>query len=377
MKTSRITMVALAVALLTAAAPALAQAVAVRDEVSLPVPKASLFGSRGPSEELKKEARRQAADKAWQRYKLQGQSAARQEIFQRHDAALRGQIEQLCSLSFYDEVFDSEASSYTVRVRGSCDQAAVDAALNRLGAKVDAAAMAGLGATAGPDKPPIAFLFLARRNAEASVYGDKVSQQRSATASTGATVDAAGLAGVTHSSSTVASSKTDRRDTDYRRVVEQSDVVDSAVTGVLSTAGFDVAKYTDVQGECPAEVALPEIIASFAEPSAYQGETVSPEMRRAMIRAARSCQMGFFATGLMEILKSERLPDNSEMVTVQLTLDVRDIRRAVPTAVAAAKPVQFQQRGRDRLQATQAALVMAAEAGARDIVDMLRQRGIR
>lgn len=356
---------------------AAAQPVSVRDEVSLPVPKGSLFGPRGPSDELKKQARSLAIDKAWQRFRAQSGSAARQEMFQRHDAALRAQLDQLCNLSFYDENFDADKSTYVIRVRGSCDQAAVDAALNRLGTKVDAAAVAGLGSTADAAKSPIAFLFLARRAAEATQFGDRVSQQRSATASTGATVDAAGLSGVTHSASSVSSKKVESRDSEFRRVVEQSDAVDSAVTGVLSTAGFDVAKYSDVQGECPAEVAMPEIISSFADPSALQGEMVSPEMRRAMIRAARSCQVGFFATGLMEILKSERQPDNSELVTVQLTLDVRDIRRPLPTAVAASKPVQFQQRGRDRLQATQAALVMAAEAGARDIVDMLRQRGIR
>ena len=86
--------------------------------------------------------------------------------------------------------------------------------------------------------------------------------------------------------------------------------------------------------------------------------------------------MDFFAVGLLDILKAEELPDGNAIVTVALTIEVRDIRKLIPTAVASIPRVQYQQLGRDRIEASNKALKMAAEDGVRQIVDMLRQRGL-
>jgi hypothetical protein len=64
-------------------------------------------------------------------------------------------------------------------------------------------------------------------------------------------------------------------------------------------------------------------------------------------------------------------------VTVALTVDVRDIKKRVPTKVAAIPTVQFRQKGRDRIEAANAALTMAAETGTREIVDILRKQGLQ
>jgi hypothetical protein len=143
----------------------------------------------------------------------------------------------------------------------------------------------------------------------------------------------------------------------------------------LATAGFDVSKYSDLIAECPG-VTLDEIVVNFASPKPNQAELVSPELRRKMINSARECEMSYFAIGIVDILKSEQMPDGNVRVTVALTIDVRDIKKKVASAVAAIPSAQYQALGRDRIEDANVALKLAAEKGTREIVDMLRQRNI-
>jgi hypothetical protein len=372
---------ALAVCLL--AGTAAAQQVPVRDEAAVDVPR-SVFGS-GPSDEVRREARRQAVDNAWRRYQAQNASGARAAFFAQHAAQMRQVAEEACTFQFYDEHHDKDAGRFSVRVRGSCDQRAIDAAVQRL-AGGGAAPAAGGGA-----KPAITFVFLARRAADSTTFEDRTTLTRSATAGTGAaesssessrgsgstsstSSEEAGT--VTRSLTVQAKGTVDRRDTVYKYKVEQSEGADNAVTNVLTTAGFEVARYSDVLGECPG-VSLDEIVVNFADPKPNQAEFVAAELRRRMIASARKCEMALFAVGLLDILKAERMPDGTERVTVALTVDVRDIRRTVPTAVAAIPAAQFQAIGRDRIEAANSALRLAAERGTREVVDMLRQRGFQ
>ncbi len=358
--------------------------VSVRDDASVDVPR-SVFGG-APSEALKQEARRQAVDRAWRRYQAQNASGARASLFAQHAQELRQQAEQLCNFSFYEESFDKDAARFSLKVRASCDQKAIDAALNRLAGSGAAATSVAAGSKQG-----FTFVFVARRAADATQYIDRVTKTTSSTVSTTGNESASESArqsggssastaqdgaSVTQAATSVSKGTVDRRDTAYRYKVEQSEGVDNAVTNVLTTAGFEVAKYSDVIGACPG-VSLDEVVGGFAEPKPNQAELIAPDLRRRMIASAKQCEMAFFATGIVDILKSERQADDTELVTVALTIDVRDIRKLVPTAVAAIPRVQFQQKGRDRIEAANKALAMAAESGAREIVDMLRQRGIQ
>jgi len=364
------------------AGAAAAQPVAVRDEASVDVPR-SLFGS-GPSEEMKREARRKAVDGAWRRYQAQNASGARAAWFAEHAAESRRLADTACSFQFYDERYDQEAGRFTVRVRGSCDQHLVDAAVQRMGG-------ASASAPAGAGKATITFVFLARRAADATTFVDRTTASRSATtgasSSESASESSRDRAGggsnaseetgqVTRSVSIQHKGTIDRRDTVYKYKVEQSEGADNAVTNVLTTAGYDVAKYSDVVAECPG-ANLDELVANFADPKPNQAELVGADLRRRMIASARKCEMGLFAVGLLDILKSERQPDGTERVTVALTVDVRDIRRTIPIAVAAIPAAQFQAIGRDRIEAANSALRLAAERGTREVVDMLRQRGFQ
>jgi hypothetical protein len=169
----------------------------------------------------------------------------------------------------------------------------------------------------------------------------------------------------------------EKRDTSFKFKVEQSEGVDNAVTNVLTTAGFDVVKFSDVLGTCPGGPSLDEVVTTFANPAENQAELVPAPLRGRMVAAARhpDCGVAFFAIGLLDILKAEE-SNGRVRVTVALTADVRDLRKRIPTAVASIPAAQKTGMGRDRLEATNNALRLAATEGARELVDMLRQRGL-
>lgn len=332
------------------ASSALAQMVAVRDEASVDVPK-GFFGASEPSLELKEEARKKAVESAWRRYQAQNLSGARATLFAQHKDELLKQAKELCNFFFYDERFDKEAATFSVKVRGSCDQQAIDANVRRL-------ARGKVVEGGGGQQLRFVFMFLARRAAESTIFHDVESDS------------------VPQTAITQPKGKIERRDTAYRYKVEQSESVDNAVTNVLTTSGFEVVKYSDLLAKCPG-VSLDEVVVTFTSQWTNQAELVPAGVREQMIKPAKDCEMEFFAVGLLDIRPSERMPDGTERVTVALTIDVRDIRKKVPTAVAAIAAKQYQAIGHDRLEAANTALKMAADYGAREIVDMLLLRGIQ
>lgn len=360
-----------------------AQMIAVRDEITVDVPQG--FFHSEPSPELKQEARKKAGERAWRRYQAENVSGARASLFAQHKDALLQRAEELCSFTFYEERFDKDALKFAVKVRGSCDQKAIDAYVSSLAGGKAAQGMGGAKAST------ITFMFLARRAADATIFTDKVTRETSSTVSTVGSEssneavqmsrdrgdsEATDISSVTQTARTVAKEKTQQRDTVYKYKVEQSEGVDNAVTNVLTTSGYEVSKYADLIAECPG-VNLDEVVITFASPEANQAELISSALRGRMIKSAKACEMDYFAVGLLDILKSERMPDGTERVTVALTIDVRDIRKRIPIAAAAIPAVQYQALGRDRIEAANSALTLAAEKGTREIVDMLRQRGVQ
>ena len=354
-----------------------AQIVSVRDE--------GVVDARGssPSKDSKERARQLAKENAWKRYQAQNSSGARAALFISHAESFRTKLDDLCTFDFYDEYYDKNAKRFSVRVNASCNQGAIDATLN---------ALSGAGERARANSLPFTFVFLARRASDSTTFIDKVTMNAKSTTGTSSSEIIADMAGssdgtslggsvegetVTTTAETQTKGTVQKRDTQFSYVVEQSEGVDNAVTNVLATAGYDVAKYSDVIAECPGP-ALDEVVSSFANPEPNQAELLPSDLRRRMVSAAKAqpCSMAFFAVGILDILKAEERLDGVAIVTVALTIEVRDIRKVIPTAVASIPRVQYQQMGSDRIEAANKALTMAAEDGVRQIVDMLRQRGL-
>ena len=343
--------------------------------------------SRGPSEEIKAKAKEQAFESGWRDYITFSSTGARADLYMRHAKILRERASQLCNVRVTGDNFDERSGKYWVELRGTCDVRATDVLLTSLG---------GGGAQAtGPsgDKLMFSFAFFARRAADERVFQDKVTKERSMTVETTGSEATTDNSRNSNGRSTSASSEggsvtqrnieqrkgtIERRDTAYKYRVEQSEGVDSAVTSFLGTAGFEVVKFSDVLGTCPGGPSLDDIVTNFANPAENQAELVPGPLRTRMIAAARhpDCGVSFFSIGLLDILKSEDSGNGRVRVTVALTAYILDLRKRLPTSVGSIAAVQKSAIGSNRIEATNAALKLAATEGARDLVDQLRQRGI-
>jgi hypothetical protein len=97
-----------------------------------------------------------------------------------------------------------------------------------------------------------------------------------------------------------------------------------------------------------------------------------PAQMEGMLNAAQKCKIPYFAFGLMNIGKSREVGLNSVEVNVNLNVSVSDLREPVPSDCAGMSK-DYKGRGRDRLEATSAALRLAAEEGSREMIDIMRQ----
>lgn len=346
-----------------------AQQIAVRDRVSVDVP-SSLFGS-GPSMELRQEARKEAVDRAWRRYQAQNFSGARARTAQEHEPALRAVADQYCSFTFHDERFDADAKKFSLEVRGTCDQRAIDAAFGRLTPPGSAAAHRG----GRNQRPLVSFVFLARRAANVTRHRENAStvatsgaetvtegQQNSRTASRSSGAEEASVTQRSRESST-------SFDAEYDYEVQGTDDAMTAVANVFTTNGFRVARYPELVTSCPGP-SLGDLSRRYAE---MQVNTAwSPKDTKAMFDAARQCRVPLFAFGLMDVLKSQQTSAEGVTVTVALNVKINDLSEMVPSECASINS-QYQGTGRDRLEATNVALKRAAEHGTRELLDIVRQ----
>jgi len=358
-------------------APGHAQQIGVREQVSVDVP-AGLFGSGSPTPELKQQARKLAIDKAWRRYQAQNFSQARAQQAIAHEAALRGKVEtELCSFSFYDERFEKETRKFSLEVRGSCDQRRVDAVFQQLSAASGATDAGGGVPAAAPRQrmPSVSFVFLARRAASAtdqrenastvSTNGsESVADQQQSSRGTSSSVGSEQVS-VTQRART----STTQFDTQYQYEVEATDDAMTAVASVLQTNRFRVSRYPDLVTTCSGP-GLGELSRRYAEMRV--STAWSPAETKGMFDAVRQCEVPLFAFGLMEVLKAQQSGIGATTVTVSLNVRVNDLSSKVPSECASISS-QFQAVGRDRLEATKAALKHAADQGTRELVDIMRQ----
>lgn len=360
-----------------AGAPALAQQIGVREQVSVDVP-GSLFGAGSPTPELKQQARKLAIDKAWRRYQAQNFSQARAQQALAHEAALRDKVEtDFCTFNFYDERFDKDSRKFSLEVRGSCDQRRVDAVFQQLSASPGVADAGEAVPAAAPRQrmPGVSFVFLARRAASATDQSENASTVSTTGSESDADQQQFGRGGSRSSESEQsavtqrARTSTTQFDTQYQYEIEPTDDAMTAVASVLQTNRFRVSRYPDLVTTC-AGPGLGELSRRYAEMKV--NTAWSPAETKGMFEAVRQCEVPLFAFGLMEVLKAQSSGVGMTTVTVALNVKVNDLSSKVPSECASISS-QFQAVGRDRLEATKAALKHAADQGTRELVDIMRQ----
>lgn len=331
----------------------------------------SLF-SKKPKPEVKQEALAQAKDAAWSEY-VSKMSGATKDLYLSMQDAFISNLDTYISVTIVNEELDDKDKAkmrYTVWVRAKIDDSAVQSVL-----RTNSAA----GQQASGDGSLFAFVFVSREVIARTEYEDKKTDI-SASESAAVSEENVAVSGNSVSESSEQSSmtktttggSTEKKADKLQYAVASSQDINAAMSNVLSTAGFEIVEYDDVVSECGGterEVIMEE----FSE-----SDDMSRKSRKGAISGSRECEVMLFATGTLDIGKSDTDPaSGNSRVYVSARAQVWSLEKKLPKKVASVGPVQYPGLGPDDKVAMRNALIIAAEEAAKEIVAILNSKGIR
>ena len=142
------------------------------------------------------------------------------------------------------------------------------------------------------------------------------------------------------------------------------------MSSVLALANYEPIDYVDLVNECGGEE--PEIV---QEELALDGQ-MSRETRKAIISAARDCEIEYLAIGTIDINQPRASAVEGYNVIVSINGEVLSLAKRLPKKVAAIGPVQAQAGGPEDNTAVRNALLSAGDATANEIVSRLNAKGV-
>lgn len=267
-----------------------------------------------------------------------------------------------------EESHDKKAKVVQVFIRAEISSAAVDAAFNANSAIQNAGGSGSL----------FTFIFTAREVISIKSFADKTTQisqsKNSAIASAGkansgasTTVSAQGES----FSKTVTGGNVESKAAKITYAIRSAQDIDTAMSDILTTAGYEVVLYGDVVSAC-AGVEPETIRAEFSV-----NDDISRQTRKSAIDASRECEVSYFSIGTIDIGKSDTDPiTGNQRVYVSVRGQVWDITKRLPRKVASVGPVQFAGLGPDQTVASRNALIIAAKEAAAKLVAQMNAKGL-
>ena len=368
MKFSRVLLaLSIPVILLLLPSHAAAGIVEVTGTVTLPY-KGKSFSSM-PSGSDKNAALREAKLQTWEVYTAKFSDAKMRQYLPVKSVFINDIDSYVLNVSVLDEEIDKKAKIMTVVVISSINETAVDATLGSMSA-------AGNGATG--DGSGFTFVFVARQAISSKTKDAKriditqvegaYTADESLTANNSGANSSGSYNSVTKSTS---GGSTERTATTRQYQVISSQDIDSAMSNVLATAGFEIINYEDVVDECGGTE--PEDIREE-----YRAQDdMSRESRKEAIAGTRDCDVPLFATGTIDVGVQDTDPKTgNQRVFVSVRGQVWNVEGRLPKKVAAVGPVQYSGLGPDDSVAMRNALNLAGREAAKSIVEQLNAKGI-
>lgn len=337
---------------------------------SIPYEPAGLFGGKVPDEaflRVESEARKMA----YQQYLAENCPPAKRQILERMEATIQAEfssvVPQLQRLG--EPRVDKEEKRLEISATVGVDASRIEALINRESGTV------GVGnPVASEDRAPMVFVFVARKiSAITTSDGKRVDFVKNTKQQAETEGQSAGSDGISvdYSIEDLEVKEYGGKSIDKAQEVEWSiesvSSVDSAVNETFTQAGYECTDPADVDGF--------DVAAFRGDYS--KGDDVTPETRRAANDLLREYEVGFFATGRMDI----SLPQKHEVtglpqVFVKVEAKVSDLSKKLPRTVASVSGEYFQGAGENVQVATQNALLAAARQTSQKLVDQLRAKGL-
>ena len=183
--------------------------------------------------------------------------------------------------------------------------------------------------------------------------------------------------------STVSRSKTETANVSESSVTRSADTVaydvaaskgiDSAMSAVFASGGFDTVPSSELYSATDGAFDLKKFIADYRT-----GDDISQETRKMATDSCRKVEVPFVAFGTLTLqLKEKDAVTGQTAVGVVVNGQVWDVRKKLAIKAASIGPVQYQALGKSQTEAEQQALKDAGQKAARALVDQLRARGIQ
>ena len=333
------------------------------------------FLSKKPKPEDIQKAEKQAVLAAWNKYVSSCMSAGRMQEYLSQEATI------LANLNNY---IVSKEASHKIDEGNKIIKAKALVTVSKT--KIDSV-FAQASVNSGGDGAAIIWLFGAKQayftaEGDVTTYDpnvEKQSESRNLQSSeiVSAQDDNTNVeATLTESNSSSASSgQTTQRGTERTEVIRDYRVVSTAefnrnMTGVLSLANYEAIDYVDVFNACGGTE--PEIV---EEELALTGQ-MTRETRKAVLAAARECEIGYVAIGTLDVNQPRKSNVEGYNVIVSISGEVLSLAKRLPKKVAAIGPIQAQAGGPEDNTAVRNTLAIAGEATASEIVSRLNAKGL-
>lgn len=282
---------------------------------------------------------------------------------------------------------DRKSRTYSVVVRVDINQALL---------RADLEAGSAVGQASSAERSLVAVIFMARRQASVQAFDDRVYQRAdtreavdlqtgtdertsegesigSSSISTSGSVQSRQTAVLETSTATTTGGSTTRKADSVQWEVSGASEVNTAMTGILGDAGFEVVEAEYIEAESGGQLDLARIRADFST-----GNDLSAEVLRSTVAGVRHAQIPLMAFGTLDVGMRDTDPVTGNIrVYVTVTGKVQDVSGRFPRTLASVGPVQFAGLGPDESVARTNALEQAAQQAARQVVDALNARNVR
>jgi len=303
------------------------------------------FFSSSPNEQVKAVAVKLAKRQAWEKY-IQGFSPAKLTLYREVEPKILESLDiYLLKVNIIDEKTDEENNRYSVTVRVTINEARLQTVF------ADAASK---GKQKSGKSELFSYLFVAReQNSVVSYDKTRIKTQ------------------IKRGDQSMTSGSTEKTADKVEYRLLGAGTIDASMNQTLTTAGFEVVNYEDVVSECGGTEPK-EIRETFTV-----SDSITREQRKTAIKAAKTCQVSYFAVGTLDVVMADTDPvTGNKRVYVSVKSQVWNIKDRLPKQVSSVGPIQYQGLGPNDLVAQNNALSLATESVAKEIINQLNAKGL-
>ncbi|HOW63722.1 MAG TPA: hypothetical protein P5186_03880 [Candidatus Paceibacterota bacterium] len=300
---------------------------------------------------------------------------ARQANLARIRAALESSIDtHLVGMNVLVSSIDKKSRVYTIVIEAQVNLGSIEQEIRRhLGSAPAATAASG-------EKQPIAFVFVSRRETAVTEKGPKMATRQTSfqeardQENQRASANEISVASISKSEVTTISESSITRSADTVAYdVAASEGIDSAMSAVFTTGGFDTVPASELYSATNGAFDLKRFIQDYRT-----GDDISQETRKMVTDSCRKVEVPFVAFGTLTMQLKDKDPVTGQTtVGVIVNGQVWDLRKKLSIKAASIGPVQYQALGKSQTEAEQQALKEAGQKAAGALVDQLRARGIQ